>query len=344
MIVNIREFLETSSIHGLSHIYRTKKELKLFWILTVFSGFSAAGILIYQSFDAWSVSPIRTTIETLPIAEIKLPKVTVCPPKNIHTDLNHVLKRTENMAISSATREDLIHHVLELILEPFYEDLMFNISLLNEENRYYNWFHGITDLNLPYWDGSILKYELNTYAFTGAICTKYYGKKFEAKKIERKIHYLINVLLPSDSSGNEKWFEENKNVSLYFEVDIDPLQNLDLYEINNTVLNVTASSMPMFNNFTPPQSHKFSAKRIVSLDDVNGEKLGIMPGFKIKWHYNANLTKNIYSYTDDAIPTCKYAKYSYYYYLDSACQYIHDTYDDKQFYYSFRNYNDYFNR
>ena len=183
---------------------------------------------------------------------------------------------------------------------------------------------------------------MNTYAFTGAICTKYYGKKFEAKKIERKIHYLINVLLPSDSSGNEKWFEENKNVSLYFEVDIDPLQNLDLYEINNTVLNVTTSSI--FNNFTPPQSHKFSAKRIVSLDDVNGEKLGIMPGFKIKWHYNANLTKNIYSYTDDAIPTCKYAKYSYYYYLDSACQYIHDTYDDKQFYYSFRNYNDYFNR
>ena len=122
-------------------------------------------------------------------------------------------------------------------------------------------------MNPPYWDGTILKYELNTYAFNGSISTKFYGEKFEGKKIERKIHYLINILLPSDSRENDNWFEENKNVTLYFEVDTYSLKNLELYELNNTVLNDTVS--PILKNPTPPQSQKFSLKRIVSLDDIN---------------------------------------------------------------------------
>ena len=78
----VRTFLETSTIHGLNYISTTRKYSRLFWILIVIVGFSGAGFLINESFQSWSESPVKTTIETLPIAEIKFPKVTVCPPKN----------------------------------------------------------------------------------------------------------------------------------------------------------------------------------------------------------------------------------------------------------------------
>ena len=87
----VKSFLETSTIHGLSHITTGSKLIKLFWIFVVFFGFTAASIIIYQSFQNWGVNPITTTIETLPISKIILPKVTECPPKNTFTKLNHNL-------------------------------------------------------------------------------------------------------------------------------------------------------------------------------------------------------------------------------------------------------------
>ena len=95
----VRTFLESSTIHGLTYISTSRRYAKLFWILVSITGFVGASLLIKESFDSWSESPVKTTIETLPIAEIKLPKVTVCPPKNTFTDLNYDLMMTENMTL-----------------------------------------------------------------------------------------------------------------------------------------------------------------------------------------------------------------------------------------------------
>ena len=88
---NIKTFLESSTIHGLSYISTSRKCLRIFWVLTIILGFTSAGILIYQSFldldwhdlDLdWHDNPETTTIAIKPIEEINFPKVTVCPPKN----------------------------------------------------------------------------------------------------------------------------------------------------------------------------------------------------------------------------------------------------------------------
>ena len=52
-------------------------------------------MIISKSFDEWVNHPITTTIETLPISEVRFPKITVCPPKNTFTNLNyfHLLSR-----------------------------------------------------------------------------------------------------------------------------------------------------------------------------------------------------------------------------------------------------------
>ena len=79
---NIKTFLESSTIHGLSYISTSRKCLRIFWVLTIILGFTSAGILIYQSFLDWHDNPETTTIAIRPIEEINFPKVTVCPPKN----------------------------------------------------------------------------------------------------------------------------------------------------------------------------------------------------------------------------------------------------------------------
>ena len=103
----VRTFLESSTIHGLTYISTTQKYARLFWILVVMTGFVGASLLIKESFDSWSESPVKTTIETLPISEITLPKVTVCPPKNTFTDLNYDLMMTKNITLTDEMRDKM---------------------------------------------------------------------------------------------------------------------------------------------------------------------------------------------------------------------------------------------
>ena len=113
---NWREFFESSTIHGLAYIATGRRYVRLFWILVVIVGFTGAGYMIYQSFQSWAGSPIKTTIETLPITEmITFPKVTVCPPKNTYTDLNYDLMMTENMTLDNDTRQELTNYAVELL-------------------------------------------------------------------------------------------------------------------------------------------------------------------------------------------------------------------------------------
>ena len=64
---NIKDFLETASINGLAHIASTRRNVRLFWVIVVVTGFIVSGVMIKESFQSWADSPVTTTIETLPI-------------------------------------------------------------------------------------------------------------------------------------------------------------------------------------------------------------------------------------------------------------------------------------
>ena len=78
----VKEFLESSSIHGLAHIANSKLHFARFlWFCIVVSAFVVSCTLINNSFISWSKSPIETSEETFPISKIPFPRVIVCPPK-----------------------------------------------------------------------------------------------------------------------------------------------------------------------------------------------------------------------------------------------------------------------
>ena len=71
----LKDFLESSTIHGLAHISTSGKKLqKLLWMFIVLSCFILAGCLIYNSFSDWDRSPVSTTIETHPITDVPFPR------------------------------------------------------------------------------------------------------------------------------------------------------------------------------------------------------------------------------------------------------------------------------
>ena len=179
----IRNFLESSTIHGFQHISSSKKYARLFWIFVVFAGFSAAFMLINTAFTHWSQSPIATTIETLPISKIRFPNVTVCPPHNSFLDLNYDIIKSKNIMIDNATREELSVIAQDIVQDGFHKEMMKNLSKLEDPERYYNWYHGYTKMFYPFFHEAFNRYNypIETFATSGNISTQSFGDKFDAK-------------------------------------------------------------------------------------------------------------------------------------------------------------------
>ena len=148
-----KEFLESSTIHGLFYIATNRRVARLLWICVVIAGFSAALVMIQQSFSSWAVSPISTTIETLPITDIDFPNVTVCPPRNSFTSLIPDLVMSRKMIFDDEKRKELSSSVHDTVFEANYEAKYQEFLEYGQSKKeYMNWYSGLTKLTLPYID------------------------------------------------------------------------------------------------------------------------------------------------------------------------------------------------
>ena len=110
----VREFLESSTIHGLAHIATGKSiYARIIWVLIVIACFSIGISLIDKAFYSWATTPIITTVDTRPISEVIFPEITVCPPSGTDTALNMDLEATKGMELSEEQREELILEMVE---------------------------------------------------------------------------------------------------------------------------------------------------------------------------------------------------------------------------------------
>ena len=241
----ITTFFESSTVHGLSYISSTRKYARIFWIFVVLAGFSTAGYLIQESFQSWADSPVKTTVETLPMSEITFPKITVCPPKNTFTDLNYDLMLAENVSLADPVavsqgdndtnmtvefdyfgipinaipiiktkNDELLEFASEVINDHLYVD---EWMWLEEENRFYNWYHGFTQISDPKYDqNDKLKYRIWTCALSGVVSTKHFGEKFNDQLFVKNSQYQIYIQIPQNIKSND-------NVTLYVNLERAPI-------------------------------------------------------------------------------------------------------------------------
>ena len=295
----VRTFLESSTIHGLTYISTSRKYAKLFWILIVLAGFIEASFLIKESFDFWSESPVKTTIETLPISKIKFPKVTVCPPKNTYTNLNHDLEKADEIGeFDNDTRQALLDFVFETIHDGFFEDIRHNSSFLNEENKFHNWYNGYTTIQFIKPGSNIIQLcsLVSTCTLNGSFSTFGFAEEFNSSEVFNNFDAVLTIY---PTNGHK-----DKNFTMKIEVFREQMTDLstghwDRINFNNK--DIPPNEDYRYNIvFLPPYNAKnpnsLSVERKVSLNDIRNQKLKTMPGMMFKWYVDR----------DDVLPYRKY--------------------------------------
>ena len=290
----IRHFLEISTIHGLNFISSKSKYTRLFWIFVVFGGFIGAGYLIHESFDNWNLSPVSTTIETLPISEFTFPNVTVCPPKNSFLDLNYDVIQADKVEIDKQTRIEMIENASMTIVQDSYEEMMKNLSKVEDPDRFYNWYHRYTRIvhpNNPNYGDNVdyeFGYRVDTTATSGNISTHLFGDKFDAKKVDSSIQIKVVIWFPTrarKSNGTTLYIDIHKNT-------IEQFRDTDKFMVNLKAIEGMTSHISR--NITSPFHHKtygIVLNRKVSKEDLSILKKDLMPGFRLKWYYKSESNK-----------------------------------------------------
>ena len=283
-----RNFLESSTIHGLTYISSSRKFVRLFWTAVIVAGFTCASILIHTSFQDWSENPIKTTIETLPIKDIKFPKLTVCPPKNTVTNLNYDLMMTRNMTLDDEERKDLVNYATMVADSQNYDQIIRNLSMFHEENRYYNWYHGYTKVELPRYveHKSTNELSLTTTAASGSISLQNLEQVFDAKT--GSIEMEVNLFLPKKNAS------KSDNIQLHLEIDRNKMMDGNesfailkswkyLYSQESHIIRNITQQYPAY---TPNEDGYYSTNFVYKMylnNGVNGPDN--TPGMKVKWYY-----------------------------------------------------------
>ena len=272
-------FLESSTIHGLSYIASTDKLIRIFWVFVVFAGFSGAGLLIYQSFQSWAENPVVTSIETLPIEEVRFPKVTVCPPKNTFTNLNHDLTNAGKKEISFEEKEMLLNSFKSHFQNLDYEKTWTEKNAYFEQNKYRNWYMGKSrPPNMT--DKSI---HVKTCAESGVFSTPFYGQDFNESLFIEKMYFSIEMWNPYVDNAVTN---EAMNIQISYDFEESGLEFIG-FGGESSLDSVKKNEQRILNNFEATSvgfSRHWENIRYLNWDNKR------FTGMRVTWSYNTSLT------------------------------------------------------
>ena len=160
---------------------------------------------------------------------------------------------------------------------------MTNITKLEDNDRYYNWYHGYSQIDLPYFTYHGLVYDVHTTATSGTITTQHFGDNFDADKVETQLSYEVNVYPPVS-------VQYNPNITLYFEIEKLSMKDLP-YGLDSMRVKgleyIEADSIYTSQNYTPlakrryPYGYYIQLNREAFLADIRKQKLHNVPGFRL---------------------------------------------------------------
>ena len=182
----------------------------------------------------------------------------------------------------------------EIHYDTFYKVVMRNLSKLEDNDRYYNWYHGYTEIRLPYITSFFgVYYEVSTAAISGTISTQYFGEKFDADKVETDIYYNVRVYPPAS-------VRNNTNVTLHLDFERVLMKDLstgqDELSVDSTIVETPYKSF----KYSPPAEHYcIELRRYIITADVTKQKLSNMPGFKVTWHFSGMEVEPVARYYND---------------------------------------------
>ena len=277
-------FLKSSSIAGLSHVSNEKHVSRLFWIFAVASSFLTSVYLINQSFQMWSESPVTTLIETLPSSKLSFPKISVCPPKYTDTNLNADIVSSDGKELTKEQRKYLLQFVEESLLNLMFDETMSKVNFLMEERKYYNFYHGYSELDRT--SQTDMKYRLyfNTIATEGTVYSRNFGRTVSSieNETENMIWIYINIIVPEEVRSSE-------NITLTINLEWDPITDISKgYErISIDFKTINPQKGHKFFNFSSTRDNILIIfDRDIETQELSQKNLTLVPGFKLQWQYS----------------------------------------------------------
>ena len=223
---SLREFLESSTIHGLSYISTApSKASKALWLAIVVTGFCTAGYLINSSYKEWQSAPISTAISTHPISDLDFPTITVCPPERSNTILNYDLMRAANMTLTDQNRQTLVNLSRDLLIHaPALKFAKQALAMINE-NNVPNLFGKVSEQTypFPYIDDIIDKpgFEIWSSALNGDYTSPGFAQPIDCNLTYPNVRFTLLLPLDKRDLTNETFelsvlVESNKEVGMKF--------------------------------------------------------------------------------------------------------------------------------
>ena len=165
---------------------------------------------------------------------------------------------------------------------------MDELKVLEEENRFHNWYYGLTRINRPHnidrIDGSsILTFDLRTSATQGNVTTQYFMEKFKQNLVETFMLYSVKILTPES-------VRNNANVTLHFQLEKVSMTGLSSASEDKFFMEgvgiLESSKTSISAQFSPPgDSNLMTLTRNVSEEDLANLRMDVMPGFSLSWWY-----------------------------------------------------------
>ena len=212
----IKEFLQSSTIHGLVYIATKNHLTRLFWLTTVLVGFTLAAVMIQQSFANWEANPVATTLESHPLSQLSFPKVTVCPPIDTFTTLNLDIEMMENKTLQDQNniKQALNRHLpLALFDSDFEENFSYFSKVTNLSEGWYLGHTSIYFLRPPY-DNFPLTVEYRSSDLSGAASSPDFKEPFDDETFKLVIQLRITIDVPKNLTNNA-----SLNIEFQFETE-----------------------------------------------------------------------------------------------------------------------------
>ena len=210
-----KEFLESSTIHGLVYISTSKTTVqKTIWSIIVVIAFGSALKLIGNSYLEWEVDPVSTSVSTHPIEELDFPNITICPPSGYNTALNYDLVEASKLTLTDEDRSNITLAARQAFLIDSYSDFSDLMLAVTNPTNIEAINSGLQRAPTPYsQDG----FEVTSWAPSGSLSTPWFGQTFGGAagskldqlfyKTNHSYHYILDMSqIPSSETVDNNWF------------------------------------------------------------------------------------------------------------------------------------------
>ena len=127
-----------------------------------------------------------------------------------------------------------------------------DLNKLEENNRYYNWYHGYTKVYEP--STNLMRngdYDIETSAISGSISTQYFGQKYQSHLVRKLAFPLVGIYPPKSAC-------ENENITFHLKLEKVSILGLSLsyskdqYDMDGYDGALDPEEPVFYKNFSPP--------------------------------------------------------------------------------------------